>query len=144
MSRAQAEREGNCLACHTANTSHYPHLRRGDCVGFPGATFYGQRHKAEQTGEPFFISADSAGKNGGATDKSNRDAETQVQAPATTEEKYLTADDLQPLFTRLEAFEAVVSRIDHSGMVGFTELEARMDLVEAEAQSYREWETTGE
>ena len=67
-----------------------------------------------------------------------------MQAPATTEAKYLTADDLQPLFTRLEAIVAAVSRIDHSGMVGFMELEARMDLVEAEAQNYREWETTGE
>ena len=142
MGRKQAEREGHCLACHTPNTSHYPHLWGGDCVGFPGRTYYGQRSR-EERGEPSFISADSAGRDDGMTARHLKDAERQAQASATTEAKYLTADDLQPLFTRLEAIEAAISRIDHSGMVGLTELEARMDLLEAEAQSYREWETPG-
>ena len=40
MSPSRAKREGHCLACHTSNKGHHPHLRAGDCVGFPGRTYY--------------------------------------------------------------------------------------------------------
>ena len=31
---------GFCVACHTANPSHLPHLRSGNCVGFPGRSHF--------------------------------------------------------------------------------------------------------
>ena len=40
LSRAQAELESHCPACHSSNQNHLPHLRRGDCVGYPGRTWY--------------------------------------------------------------------------------------------------------
>ena len=58
MSPRRAQREGHCLACHTSNKGHHPHLRTGDCVGFPGRTYYTTHdsdegrsfHSAEATG----------------------------------------------------------------------------------------------
>jgi hypothetical protein len=38
--RAAGAAGGHCLACHTANLGHARHLRSGDCVGFPGSSFY--------------------------------------------------------------------------------------------------------
>ena len=48
--------EGHCLACHSANKGHLPHLRTGDCVGFPGSTYYAQQYgsNADQS----FVSAE--------------------------------------------------------------------------------------
>ena len=37
----------HCVACHTANRSHKEHLRRGDCVGFPGSSYYGRNGNPE-------------------------------------------------------------------------------------------------
>ena len=33
-------RAGHCVACHTANPAHLPHLWSGDCVGFPGRSYF--------------------------------------------------------------------------------------------------------
>ena len=43
MSLKQSRELGHCLACHTSNPGHHPHLRYGDCVGFPGRGYYGNR-----------------------------------------------------------------------------------------------------
>ena len=54
-----------CLACHTANRGHKPHIYRGDCVGFPGGAYYGARRTtplAEELAVPdSFNSARSSG-----------------------------------------------------------------------------------
>merc|ERR1712079_52456 len=63
MSRRQAEQEGHCLACHTRNLGHVPHLRRGDCVGFPGRMYYahhGVTSPATSSNENSFASAEGA------------------------------------------------------------------------------------
>eukprot|EP00959_Pyramimonas_sp_CCMP1952_P313666 6565637-Pyramimonas_sp.AAC.1 len=46
LTAAFSRREGHCLACHTENRGHAPHLRSGDCVGFPGSSYYRKQSAA--------------------------------------------------------------------------------------------------